>query len=121
MGISGASSPEEAPAHPAQTSLPRPVASEVLTASGLLPAPRKGWTFFFFAQALSICQDMRARGAALGSFRQAGSLSKHQKLPSNSSIYVKCPEVVNLWRSIGTENRIAAARDRGGRAGGRVE
>ena len=96
MGISGASSPEKAPAHPAQTSLPRPVASEALTASGLLPAPRKGWTFFFFAQALSICQDMRGEGA-LGSFSQKqAALSKHQKLPRNSSIYVKCPQVVNL-------------------------
>lgn len=32
VGVSGTSSPEEAPAHPAQATLPRLVASEALTA-----------------------------------------------------------------------------------------
>lgn len=63
---------------------------------------------------------MGGGGGGLGSFSQKqAALSKYQKLPRNSSIYVKCPEEVNLWRSIGTENRIAAARDRAGKAGGR--
>lgn len=52
--------------------------------------------FFFFAQALSICQDMGGEGG-LGSLEavKAGSFSLNIKT-TTCSIYVKCPEEVNL-------------------------
>lgn len=77
--------------------------------------------FLLCTSTFHLSRHGRGRGG-LGSFSQKqAALSKYQKLPRNSSIYVKCPEEVNLWRSIGTENRIAAARDRAGKAGGRGE